>query len=116
MTLCYKIDGAMVNIIIKRHMKNTAFKIEKITDKIKEMLLSKNEAYGNSALNPVSIFSKQKSHESLCARIDDKLSRIANRGLNDETEDTLFDLCGYLVLLMIAIDNDREQRDVHADA
>ena len=30
------------------------------------------------------------------------MSRIANRGLNGETEDTLFDLIGYLVLLQIA--------------
>jgi len=40
----------------------------------------------------------------LCARIDDKLSRIKNRGLDDNTEDTLFDLAGYLILLIIARD------------
>lgn len=92
------------------------YKIVQVTDSIKDMLLKKNEAYGNSALSPVNIFSKQKAHESLCARIDDKLARISNCGITDETEDTIHDLCGYLILLIIAIENDKEQRDVHADA
>ena len=38
-------------------------------------------------------------------RIDDKLKRIKNAGLIDATEDTLQDLAGYLILLMIARDN-----------
>lgn len=65
------------------------------------MLQEKNDAYGNSALEPINIFSKGDAGDSLRARIDDKLARIKNRGVNDETEDTLFDLCGYLVLLII---------------
>ena len=71
-------------------------------DGIKALLLSKNEKYGNSALKPVTVFSKLNSAEAIKARIDDKLSRIANTGLNDATEDTLDDLIGYLLLLKIA--------------
>ena len=71
-------------------------------DGIKALLLSKNEKYGNSALKPVTVFSKLNSAEAIKARIDDKLSRIANVGLNDATEDTLDDLIGYLILLKIA--------------
>ena len=71
-------------------------------DGIKALLLSKNEKYGNSALKPVTVFSKLNSAEAIKARIDDKLSRIANVGLNDATEDTLDDLIGYLLLLKIA--------------
>ena len=77
-------------------------KIKKVSRKVYDMLVSKNDAYGNSALEPINIFSKGSATESLCARIDDKLARIKNRGLSDETEDTLFDLCGYLILLIIA--------------
>ena len=73
------------------------------------MLAEKNEAYGNSALEPINIFSKGDAVESLQARIDDKLARIKNRGVNDETEDTLFDLCGYLILLIIAKENLHEK-------
>ena len=73
------------------------------------MLAEKNDAYGNSALQPINIFSKGNAVDSLCARIDDKLARIKNRGLADSTEDTLFDLCGYLILLIIAKD---EKRDI----
>jgi hypothetical protein len=92
------------------------YKIIQVTDGIKEMLLQKNEAYGNSALSPVNIFSKHKAHESLCARIDDKLARIRNSGITDETEDTIHDLCGYLILLIIALEDDKNKGDVHADA
>jgi hypothetical protein len=92
------------------------YKIIKVADGIRNMLLKKNKAYGNSALSPVNIFSKQSAVQSLSARIDDKLARISNSGVTDETEDTLHDLCGYLILLIIALENDKEQRDVHADA
>jgi len=80
----------------------TKSQIEKTCDEIKALLLSKNEKYGDSALNPVGVFSKLNSAEAIKARIDDKLSRIANVGLDDTTEDTLSDLIGYLVLLKIA--------------
>tara|TARA_Y100000592_G_scaffold25824_1_gene40727 strand:+ start:724 stop:954 length:231 start_codon:yes stop_codon:yes gene_type:complete len=74
------------------------------------MLSEKNNAYGNSALKPINIFSKGDATASLCARIDDKLARIKNRGLSDQTEDTLFDLCGYLILLIIAKENKNDRK------
>ena len=76
--------------------------ITKTCDDIKALLLSKNEKYGDSALTPLGVFSKLNSAEAIKARIDDKLSRISNMGLNDTSEDTLDDLIGYLLLLKIA--------------
>ena len=76
--------------------------ITKTCDGIKALLLSKNEKYGDSALSPLGVFSKLNSAEAIKARIDDKLSRISNMGLNDTSEDTLDDLIGYLLLLKIA--------------
>ena len=67
--------------------------------KIGELLKLKNKAYGNTALKPLGIFSKLDASEALCARIDDKLARISNKGINDQTEDTVSDLIGYLLLL-----------------
>ncbi len=66
---------------------------------IREMLLHKNKAYGNSAFEPVRIFSNASPEEQILVRIDDKLSRIA-RG-TDAGEDTEGDLIGYLIILRI---------------
>jgi len=70
---------------------------------ISDLLKAKNKAYGNTALNPTNIFSKLNATEAICARIDDKLARIGNRGINDETEDTVDDLIGYLLLLKMSM-------------
>tara|TARA_R100000458_G_scaffold57273_1_gene63225 strand:- start:1158 stop:1469 length:312 start_codon:yes stop_codon:yes gene_type:complete len=72
-------------------------------DILKNLLLDKNKAYGSSALFPLGVFSKGDAVESLCARMDDKLMRIKNSGINDTTEDTLSDLAGYIILLQIAL-------------
>lgn len=67
---------------------------------IADMLVSKNKKYGNSALKPMRVFSKMDALEQINVRIDDKLSRIANRK-NDEDEDPELDLIGYLILRRI---------------
>ena len=77
--------------------------IAKVTDEMKDLLIEKNRAYGNSALNPTNIFSQGDVFESLGSRIDDKLMRIKNKGINDKTEDTVSDLIGYLILLKVAL-------------
>ena len=69
-------------------------------DEVRELLLDKNRAYGNSALEPVRVFSRASVVEQLLVRIDDKLSRLS-RG-SDAGEDVELDLIGYLVLLRIA--------------
>jgi hypothetical protein len=61
------------------------------------LLLSKNAGYGNSAADPLMVFSRLGARERLGVRMDDKLSRLA-RGLVDGQEDTRGDLCGYLHL------------------
>lgn len=79
-------------------------------DEIKALLLDKNRKYGNSALSPIRIFSKANSIEQIFVRIDDKINRIRNRQ-NDEDEDVYFDLAGYLVLLLVAIDSSKKELD-----
>ena len=69
---------------------------------IKDLLLEKNASYGDSALTPIQVFSKLNSEEAICARIDDKMSRIKNKGITSDTADTVDDLIGYLILLKIA--------------
>lgn len=73
-----------------------------ILDEIKVLLREKNEAYGDSALNPIRLFSRADAITAIQVRIDDKLSRIQTMGINDKAEDTIKDLIGYLVLLQVA--------------
>lgn len=82
--------------------------LDQIVNRITDLLKEKNKAYGDTALNPTNIFSKLGSTEAICARIDDKLARIGNKGINDETEDTIDDLIGYLLLLKMSIDRENK--------
>jgi hypothetical protein len=75
--------------------------VSKVLDQIKEMLIAKNLKYGNSALEPLGVFSQLSPREGLLIRIDDKLKRIKNGSLANDDEDVLNDLIGYLVLLKI---------------
>ena len=68
---------------------------------IAQMLIEKNIAYGDSALDPVRIFSKSDPVEQLRVRIDDKLSRPM-KGTDYIGDNDIDDLIGYLVLLKIA--------------
>jgi hypothetical protein len=70
-------------------------------DHLKQTLLDKNRKYGNSALEPVRLFSKADPVEQIRVRIDDKLSRLQSAQI-DDTEDVELDLAGYLVLLKVA--------------
>lgn len=70
-----------------------------VCDRVKEILIEKNRKYGNSALDPVRVFSKASPEEQILVRMDDKLSRIRNRQ-NDDDEDPFVDLLGYLVLYL----------------
>ena len=84
-------------------MTDTQEHIAQVCDEIKELLITKNEAYGDSALDPVRIFASSDPIEQIKVRIDDKISRIS-RGKNKDRilENDLHDLIGYLVLLDVA--------------
>lgn len=88
-------------------MNNSATKILRTANAVRDLLLEKNKAYGDSALEPSNIFAKGSAVENICCRIDDKLMRIKNKGINDSTEDTIQDLIGYLILLKIAVEDER---------
>ena len=75
--------------------------VYKVLSEITEMLVAKNEKYGNSALEPLGVFSQLSAKQGLLVRIDDKLKRIKNGSLDKDDEDVINDLIGYLVLLKI---------------
>jgi phage shock protein A len=92
------------SIVLETNMTETQEEIKTICEEVKELLLQKNQKYGNSALQPSRIFSKASAVEQLLVRIDDKLNRIQKgAGLLAEDEDVIMDLIGYLVLLKIGL-------------
>lgn len=92
-----KIKAAMDN----RPPPNAQDLIADVCDEIKALLLEKNRRYGNSALQPMRVFSKADPIEQINVRLDDKLSRVLAAQADDE-EDAEFDLLGYLVLKRVA--------------
>ena len=76
--------------------------VSNVLIEIKDLLIAKNQKYGNSALEPLGVFSKLDSKEGLLVRIDDKLKRIKNGSLEKDDEDVVNDLIGYLILLKIS--------------
>lgn len=77
-------------------------RIIEICDSIKDLLLYKNERYGDSALNPKNIFYKGDSTNSIKIRLDDKLARIINNKSEIRVND-VSDLIGYEILLLISM-------------
>jgi len=83
---------------------DTQTKIFETCNEIRDMLVNKNKAYGDSALNPIRIFASSDTVEQLNVRLDDKLNRIKN-GCQYPGDDDIMDIIGYLVLLKIAKDS-----------
>lgn len=80
----------------------TADKIKIAIKDLENLLLTKNDQYGDSVFSPIRIFSKVDQNEQIRVRIDDKLNRLVHG--NDSIEqdiDIVQDLIGYLVLLYI---------------
>jgi hypothetical protein len=86
-------------------MQQTNRAIENYCDIVKQKLIAKNIAYNNSLQNPISVFNTGSKTLGICARIDDKLNRIKQAGITEDTEDTIEDLIGYLIHLKISINN-----------
>ena len=81
----------------------TQKKISDITDAMKDLLLYKNQKYGDSAINPKKIFYKGDSTNSILIRLDDKLGRIISNTEDKPRVNDCCDLIGYLTLLLISL-------------
>lgn len=77
--------------------------IREVCTEVMDLLIEKNESYGDSALNPIAIFSTGDALVNLGSRIDDKISRIKTMGFKGYGEDNVKDLIGYLILLQIEL-------------
>jgi hypothetical protein len=82
-------------------------KIWSACHEIAQLLVEKNISYGDSALSPNRIFAQSDNVEQLKVRIDDKLNRVKNnQGFAGDND--IDDLIGYLILLKIAVDKNRD--------
>lgn len=78
-------------------LKREKSSISSVMNGLTDFLIAKNKKYGNSALEPLKVFSKIEPDNGICVRIDDKLSRLANA--TELRKNDIVDLTGYLVLL-----------------
>ena len=84
-------------------IENTQQKISEITEAIRDLLLYKNQKYGDSALKPKQIFYKGEARDSIMIRLDDKLGRImANTDATPRINDVA-DIIGYCTLLLVSM-------------
>lgn len=65
-----------------------------------KMLLEKNIAYSNSAMDPLNILSDASPEDQIKMHIDNKLTRLKYQK-EFQNEDSLKDLAGYVILLMV---------------
>lgn len=65
-----------------------------------EMLLEKNISYSNSAMDPLNVLSNATPEDQIKMHIDNKLTRLKYQK-EFQNEDSLKDLAGYVILLMV---------------
>jgi hypothetical protein len=82
---------------------DTQEKIAALLDSMKDLLLYKNQKYGDSAINPKKIFYKGDSTNSILIRLDDKLGRVMSNPDEKPRINDVADIIGYCTLLMISM-------------
>lgn len=82
---------------------DTQQKIIEITEAIRDLLLYKNQKYGDSSLSPKHIFYKGDAVNSILIRLDDKLGRIMANTENTPRINDVADIIGYCTLLLISV-------------
>ena len=81
----------------------TQQKIHEIMGAMKDLLLYKNQKYGDSAINPKKIFYKGDSTNSILIRLDDKLGRVMSNTEEKPRVNDVCDIIGYCTLLLISM-------------
>ena len=84
----------------------TQQRIRNITEAMKDLLLYKNQKYGDAAINPLCVFTKhlkkvEANTASILVRLDDKLSRVKNA--DELRTNDISDIIGYCTLLLISM-------------
>ena len=88
---------------------DTQEQIKGLCNAMRDLLLEKNLRYGNAALSPLKIFSRNDASNSIKVRLDDKLNRIKNRPDDDPKANDVCDVIGYCFLLLMSMGVTPEQ-------
>lgn len=110
----YAVEVADINVTYKgrpvedlpREALTFEQKVQDILHGMADLLVEKNAAYGNSALDPVRIFSRADTTEQLYVRLDDKINRV-KQGHEYPGDDTIRDIIGYCTLILIAREGEK---------
>ena len=81
----------------------TQQKIHEIMGAMQDLLLYKNQKYGDSAINPKKIFYKGDSTNSILIRLDDKIGRVMSNTEEKPRVNDVCDIIGYCTLLLISM-------------
>ena len=81
----------------------TQQKIHEIMGAMKDLLLYKNQKYGDSAINPKGVFYKGDSTNSILIRLDDKIGRVMSNTEEKPRVNDVCDIIGYCTLLLISM-------------
>ena len=81
----------------------TQQKIHEILGAMKDLLLYKNQKYGDSAINPKKVFYKGDSTNSILIRLDDKIGRVMSNTEEKPRVNDVCDIIGYCTLLLISM-------------
>jgi hypothetical protein len=81
----------------------TEEKIKEITNAMQDLLIYKNQKYGDSALNPNNIFFKGDATNSILIRLDDKIGRVKSNTEDKPRINDVADIIGYCTLLLISM-------------
>ena len=89
--------------------------IQEQCDALKTVLVRKNTDYGASAFNRPALAPDVKPTTAILVRMSDKISRLNNLQGADKPnceaiEDTILDLAGYAILLLIARQKEQEDK------
>ena len=74
-----------------------------VLEGMKDLLLYKNEKYGDSALNPLGVFHKGDALDSILIRLDDKIGRVKNNPDVRPRVNDVADIIGYCTLLLVSM-------------
>ena len=81
----------------------TQQKIVELTGAMRDLLLYKNQKYGDSALHPKRVFYKGDAVNSILIRLDDKIGRIMANTESAPRINDVADIIGYCTLLLISV-------------
>ena len=90
-------------------------KIVEVCESMKNLLLYKNEKYGDSALNPEPIFYKGNATNSILIRLNDKIGRIKNNTEELPRVNDVCDVIGYCTLLLVSMEVSKHEIELLKD-